>query len=243
MPSHRGKHSSLYLGSDLVSSTVVALKKAHVIAPLEVCLLRQVRATPHANIIKLLDDFTQPGELWMVFPLADSDVWAKWSFLQGRMERQAALGYLMQACSGVAHLHALGIIHRNLAMQSMLLSGDAGRHLRLCDFSCAISTGEVDLLCNREAAHRYWMAPEATLYEHSPTAGLDTWSLGVLAMALSTGILLFESCWIGTRSKRLSKCWDPFQQPIGPLTAATLPGMNCVKRQRAAHPKEAYLLG
>ena len=122
----------------------------------------------------------------------------------------------MQACSGVAHLHALGIIHRNLAMQSMLLYGDAGRHLRLCDFSCAISTGEVDLLCNPEAAHRYWMAPAATLYEHSPTTGLDTWSLGVLAMALSTGILLFESCWIGTPVKKMV-------QMLGPFPAANWP--------------------
>ena len=97
VPSHKGAHSNLYVGSYLVNSKVVALKLYDGTSPLEICFLRQVRAVPHANIIELLDDFTQPGKLWLVFPLLDMDLFAKWSFRRGRMGQQATLGYLVQA--------------------------------------------------------------------------------------------------------------------------------------------------
>ncbi|CAM9998364.1 unnamed protein product [Ectocarpus sp. 6 AP-2014] len=97
--------------------------------------------------------------------------------------------YLYQLARALAHIHALGICHRDIKPQNLLL--DPQTHvLKLCDFGSAkiLVRGEpnVSYICSR-----YYRAPELIFGSTDYTCAIDTWSLGCVAAELLLGEPLF----------------------------------------------------
>lgn len=97
--------------------------------------------------------------------------------------------YLYQLARALAHIHALGICHRDIKPQNLLL--DPQTHvLKLCDFGSAkiLVRGEpnVSYICSR-----YYRAPELIFGSTDYTCAIDTWSLGCVAAELMLGEPLF----------------------------------------------------
>ena len=97
--------------------------------------------------------------------------------------------YAYQMCRSLAYIHALGITHRDIKPQNLLI--DPTNHsLKLCDFGSAkkLVRGEpsVSYICSR-----YYRAPElifgATDYSHP----IDVWSMGCVIAELMLGQPLF----------------------------------------------------
>ncbi|HEU4510221.1 MAG TPA: serine/threonine protein kinase [Pyrinomonadaceae bacterium] len=87
---------------------------------------------------------------------------------------QRAIYYLEQVCSGLAHAHKCGVIHRDIKPQNLLLTGDK-EVVKIADFGVARLDG-VDGAITRVGTNIY-SAPE-----HNPlvqTGQLDTTRLGV----------------------------------------------------------------
>ncbi|KAI8062409.1 Pkinase-domain-containing protein [Gongronella butleri] len=97
--------------------------------------------------------------------------------------------YMYQLFRALAYTHALGICHRDIKPQNLLLNPLTGV-LKLCDFGSAkvLTEGEqnVSYICSR-----YYRAPElifgATLY----TTKIDVWSVGCVMGELLLGQPLF----------------------------------------------------
>lgn len=84
--------------------------------------------------------------------------------------------YVYQMCRSLAYLHALGICHRDIKPQNLLV--DAATHvLKLCDFgsSKALVAGEASVayICSR-----YYRAPELIFGAQDYTIAIDVWSMG-----------------------------------------------------------------
>ncbi|CEM04128.1 unnamed protein product [Vitrella brassicaformis CCMP3155] len=97
--------------------------------------------------------------------------------------------YVYQICRGVAHLHALGICHRDIKPQNLLV--DPKRHvLKICDFGSAkiLKPGEcsVSYICSR-----YYRAPELMLGATEYTTAIDIWSIGCVMGEIMLGRPLF----------------------------------------------------
>ena len=97
--------------------------------------------------------------------------------------------YVYQSFRALAYLHALGICHRDIKPQNLLV--DSNNHvLKVCDFGSAkrLVKGEVNVsyICSR-----YYRAPElifgATEYNNS----IDVWSVGCVMAELLLGQPLF----------------------------------------------------
>lgn len=97
--------------------------------------------------------------------------------------------YVYQNFRALAYLHALGICHRDIKPQNLLV--DSNNHvLKVCDFGSAkrLVKGEVNVsyICSR-----YYRAPElifgATEYNNS----IDVWSVGCVMAELLLGQPLF----------------------------------------------------
>ena len=127
------------------------------------------------------------------------------------IERQAAL-ITSQMLQALATLHALGIVHRDVKPENILLAkplGDDSVHVKLCDFgvarplipndivdersSCAISDGEASPLTPGSRTRSfssvgtdYYAAPELT-YGNSYDTSVDIYSLGVTLYILLCG--------------------------------------------------------
>ena len=69
---------------------------------------------------------TNPGrslaELVLVFPYMHQTLRDAYQHAQGRLDYDEVRRYLGQAFSGVAHLHAHGVAHRDLSLSNFLLN-------------------------------------------------------------------------------------------------------------------------
>ena len=96
---------------------------------------------------------------------------------------------MYQICRSIAYIHSLGICHRDIKPQNLLLNTKS-HAVRLCDFGSAkiLVKGEanVSYICSR-----YYRAPELVFEATEYTTKIDVWSLGCVMAELLLGNPLF----------------------------------------------------
>jgi serine/threonine protein kinase len=97
--------------------------------------------------------------------------------------------YIYQLCRALAYMHSLGICHRDIKPQNLLLDPASGV-LKLCDFGSAkmLVKGETNVayICSR-----YYRAPELIFGATNYTSSIDIWSMGCVLAELLLGQPLF----------------------------------------------------
>ncbi|KAM9318725.1 ribosomal protein S6 kinase-related protein-like [Pholidichthys leucotaenia] len=146
----------------------------------EVIIQRQLS---HPFILNLQDCWqTQRHVFIMCDYCSTGDLYTCW-LLKGHFLEDEARLFAAELGSALGFLHDLGIMHRDIKMENVLLS-DRG-HLRLSDFgfSCRLKRGgRAFTICGTIQ----YMAPEVLSggpYNHAA----DWWSLGILLFSLLTG--------------------------------------------------------
>jgi serine/threonine protein kinase len=97
--------------------------------------------------------------------------------------------YSYQLLRSIAYIHAIGICHRDIKPQNVLV--DTNSHiLKLCDFGSAkqLIPGEpnVSYICSR-----YYRAPELIFGNSNYTTSIDVWSVGCVIAELMLGQPIF----------------------------------------------------
>ncbi|KAA0203593.1 hypothetical protein HAZT_HAZT001779 [Hyalella azteca] len=97
--------------------------------------------------------------------------------------------YMYQLFRSLAYIHALGVCHRDIKPQNLLLDPETGV-LKLCDFGSAkhLVRGEpnVSYICSR-----YYRAPELIFGATDYTTNIDVWSAGCVLAELLLGQPIF----------------------------------------------------
>src|SRR6185437_2375317 len=192
----------VYRARHVLIDRVVALK---LIRPdlrgethLRAWMLREARAAnrvDHAHIIDIHDiGETEEGELYLVMEyLVGTSLSSE--LAKGPTQLSRAVDILEQMCAALARAHDLGVVHRDLKSDNILLTTRGGRK----DFVKILDFGLAHLAMDPRLAPKgavfgtpEYMAPEQARGEEA-TAQSDLYALGVLFFEMLTGQLPFRS--------------------------------------------------
>jgi hypothetical protein len=161
-------------------------------------MVREARAAnrvDHAHIIDIHDiGETEDGELYLVMEYLVGTALSG-ELARGPMPLARGIDILEQMCAALARAHDLGVIHRDLKSDNILLSTRGGRK----DFVKILDFGLAHLALDRRLAPKgavfgtpEYMSPEQARGEEA-TAQSDLYALGVLFFEMLTGQLPFRS--------------------------------------------------
>ena len=98
--------------------------------------------------LAMLYDFAQldDGSYYMVWEFIDGTNIQKWIFQNGAMPPRLTVEISIQALHGLEHLHSMGLIHRDISPENIMLSQDHHGKLlvKVIDFGIAKSLAEGD---------------------------------------------------------------------------------------------------
>lgn len=160
--------------------------------------LQIMRRLEHCNIVKLKYFFYSSGDkkdevyLNLVLEYIPETVY-KVARHYSRSKQTIPISfiklYMYQLFRSLAYIHSLGICHRDIKPQNLLLDPETGV-LKLCDFGSAkhLVKGEpnVSYICSR-----YYRAPELIFGAIDYTTKIDVWSAGCVLAELLLGQPIF----------------------------------------------------
>jgi glycogen synthase kinase 3 beta len=157
-----------------------------------------MRMVDHRNIVDLKSFFYSNGEkrdevyLNLVLEFVPETIYrASRHYVKQKqtMPFFAIKLYMYQLFRSLSYIHALGICHRDIKPQNLLLNSATGV-LKLCDFGSAkiLIAGEpnVSYICSR-----YYRAPELIFGATNYTTQIDVWSTGCVMAELMLGKPMF----------------------------------------------------
>jgi len=192
----------VYRARHVLIDRVVALK---LIRPdlrgethLRAWMLREARAAnrvDHAHIIDIHDiGETEDGELYLVMEyLVGTSLSAE--VAKGAMQLARGVDILEQMCAALARAHDLGVVHRDLKSDNILLTVRGGRkdYVKILDFGLAALARDPRLAPKGAVfGTPEYMSPEQARGEDAGPQS-DLYALGILFFEMLTGQLPFRS--------------------------------------------------
>ena len=192
----------VYRARHVLIDRVVALK---LIRPdlrgethLRAWMLREARAAnrvDHAHIIDIHDiGETEEGELYLVMEYLVGTPLSQ-ELARGPMPIARAIDILEQMCAALARAHDLGVVHRDLKSDNILLTQRGGRKdfVKILDFGLAAIARDPRLAPKGAVfGTPEYMSPEQARGDDASSYS-DLYALGVLLFEMLTGQLPFRS--------------------------------------------------
>ena len=210
-------------------------------------MLREAKAAnrvDHAHIIDIHDiGETEDGELYLVMEyLVGTPLSAE--LANGPMPIARSVDIVEQMCAALARAHDLGVVHRDLKSDNILLTERGGRkdYVKILDFGLAALKRDARLAPKGAVfGTPEYMSPEQARGEDA-TPSSDLYALGVLFFEMLTGQLPFRSNDRDTLLKMQQnhppprpRSLRPDVHPQGEETALRLLAKGMKDRYRDAH--------
>ncbi|KAK1323297.1 Serine/threonine-protein kinase HT1 [Acorus calamus] len=154
----------------------------------EVMMLATLR---HSNIVRFIGGCRKPMVWCIVTEYAKGG--SVRQFLMKRRHRSVplklAVKQALDVARGMAYVHGLNFIHRDLKSDNLLISAD--KSIKIADFGVARIEVQTEGMTPETGTYR-WMAPE--MIQHRPyNHKVDVYSFGIVLWELITGMLPFQN--------------------------------------------------
>ncbi|XP_010099737.2 LOW QUALITY PROTEIN: serine/threonine-protein kinase STY13 [Morus notabilis] len=220
--------------------------------------VKMLATLKHPNIVRFIGACRKPMVWCIVTEYAKGG--SVRQFLMKRQSRSVplklAVKQALDVARGMAYVHALGLIHRDLKSDNLLIFSD--KSIKIADFGVARIEVQTEGMTPETGTYR-WMAPE--MIQHRPyTQKVDVYSFGIVLWELITGMLPFQNMTAvqaafavvnkGVRpivpndclpvlGEIMTRCWDanpdvrpPFTEVVRMLENAETEIMTTVRKAR-----------
>jgi eukaryotic-like serine/threonine-protein kinase len=146
---------------------------------------RLAAALGHPNVVTVFDAGFDGGRPFIVMEYVEGETVADLLRRTGPLAPERAAGFALQACAGLAHAHAAGLVHRDVKPQNLLLRHDGV--LKVADFGIARAAESTRVTqLGTVLGTAAYLAPEQAA-GGEVTAAADVYSLGAVLYELLTG--------------------------------------------------------
>ena len=187
-----GGTGTVFRALDLLREEIVALKAIPHDATLRQRARREASVAGklrHPNVVRLRSVHEDGQYVYIASDIVEGMDLAG-ALRQGQLGDAALLRVASAVCSGLAHAHEHGVVHRDVKPANVLLGRDGT--VRVLDFGIA-SLDEPDATVDdRMLGTLSYMAPE-TCQGARPTPATDVWAVGVMVYEALTGANPFRA--------------------------------------------------
>ncbi|OAQ78347.1 STE/STE20/PAKA protein kinase [Purpureocillium lilacinum] len=146
----------------------------------EIMIMKESR---HPNIINFLDAFllNENRMLWVVMDYMEGGALIDIIDNNPEISEAQIATICKETCKGLQHLHAQGIVHRDIKSDNVLL--DRRGNVKITDFGFCAKLTERRSKRATMVGTTYWMAPEV-VKQNKYGRKIDIWSLGIMAIEM-----------------------------------------------------------
>jgi serine/threonine protein kinase len=155
----------------------------------------------HPNIIKLIKAKQSPRNIYMIMELIKGGTLHDRIDLYRRLTESVTCRYARQLISAVHHMHTVGIVHRDIKLENIMVTED--EKLVLIDFGYSTAFTH-DALLSRFCGSLHYIAPEIAAHEPYNGFQVDVWSLGICIYAMHAGRYPFNAASIEDLERQLA---------------------------------------
>ena len=196
--------------------------------------IRLLASFQHPHLVRVFDAGVHDGDPFLVLELAEGPTLAH-LLAAGPLPDEQARTLGRDLADALAHVHAAGVVHRDVKPSNVLTGGD-GRWL-LADFGIARLVDATDLTATGAAIGTpAYLAPEQLTGEPA-TPALDVYALGLTVLEATTGQRAFPGPGAEAAMSRLAQDPDVAGAPVA--WQALLTAMTA--RDPAARPTAAQV--
>ncbi|KAJ1558357.1 hypothetical protein HK405_013856, partial [Cladochytrium tenue] len=158
-------------------------------------LIREIsilKSLDHPYIVKLYDVIETEDNIGLIMEYASGGELFEYILAHKFLKEKDACRFFAQLLAGVSYIHSVGIVHRDLKLENLLL--DSKNNVIITDFGFAnrSRSGDVDILMQTSCGSPCYAAPELVVSEGYVGEAADIWSCGVILYAMLCGYLPYD---------------------------------------------------
>ena len=184
-----GGAATVFLCEDERLGRKVAVKRMHAHSPedIERRLRREARlgaSLSHPGLVSVFDTQTYEEGVFIVMEYVEGETLAD-ALTRGPLDTRRTLEILRALASALDHVHAQGIVHRDVKPANVLLGKDGS--VKLADLGVGIATDNTRITQSGQVLGTpAYMSPEQ-VDGATPTPAVDIYALGAVAYEMLTG--------------------------------------------------------
>ncbi|XP_062111408.1 serine/threonine-protein kinase 1 [Humulus lupulus] len=187
----KGSYGAVYKARDLKTSELVAIKvislsegeEGYEEIRGEIEMLQQCS---HPNVVRYLGSYQGEEYLWIVMEYCGGGSVADLMNVTEESLEEPQIAYICrEALKGLAYLHSIFKVHRDIKGGNILLTEQGD--VKLGDFGVAAQLTRTMSKRNTFIGTPHWMAPEV-IQESRYDGKVDVWALGVSAIEMAEGL-------------------------------------------------------